>query len=208
MLTASLYTLAAVLVVVLLVYLYGLARRRAERMQAVIARIEQQFGFRNLAPGGVTPNLMGEINGMKTAVDVCYQTYARGGDAPSGRRPYTRVRVQMQEAPTYSVRIRAQRYESAAEWPAHVTGDSAFDARYVALALDVVDLAALDADVRAAFVAAEQAVSLIGNQVLWVERNHTLDADRLVSAVQSCVDVATAINRPQNVSRRNQENQT
>jgi len=69
------------------------------------------------------------------------------------------------------------------------------------LAPEAADLELLDPAVRAAFVAAEQPVSLMGKLVLWVERNHTLDADRLVSAVQSCADVATAISRQQEISR-------
>lgn len=117
MLTIGLYALVAILIGAALVYLYGLARRRAERLQAVIARVEQRFGFRNNSPGGVTPDLFGEIGGMTAAVDVCYQYYARGGEAPGGLRPYTRVRVQLQDVPAFSVRVRvrAQGYESAAE---------------------------------------------------------------------------------------------
>lgn len=193
--TLGLAIIVVLIVGALLSRLYAMGRRRAQRMQAVIATVEQRFGFRNNSPGGIVPNLHAEIGGLKTAVDVTYQSYVRGGSAPNGRRPYTRVRVQLETPPAFSVRIRESRYESPAEWPERPTGDAAFDARYVALAANEADLLALGPVVRAAFVDAELPVSLIGKIVVWAERNHTLEADRLVAAVQSCISVAAAVKR-------------
>jgi hypothetical protein len=206
-LTMFLYATGTLLVGAVLAYLYRLAKRRAERMQAVIATVEQRFGFTNKSPGGVTPNLFAQIGGLKTAVDVCYQTYARGGDAPNGRRPYTRVRVQLRSDPGVSVRVRAQRHESPAEFPERRTGDAAFDEKFAVFAADEVDVNLLGPEVRAAFLNARQSVSLINKLVLWIECNHVLDADRLVQATQSCIDVAAAIDRQQSLSAGTKRNQ-
>jgi hypothetical protein len=199
-LNVFLIIVCTLLLVAALAYLYRLAKRRAERMQAVIATVEQRFGFKNNSPGGVMPNLFAEIGGLKTAVDVCFQNYSRGGETANGRRPYTRVRVQLRSDPGVSVHVRAQRHESPAEWPERKTGDTAFDERFASFAANEVDIAALGPTARAAFLNAEQSVTLTNKLVLWVERNHTLDADRLVQAVQSCIDVAAAIDQQQTLA--------
>ena len=157
------------LAVATLAYLYRLAKRRAERMQAVFVIIERRFGFTNNSPGGVTPNLFAKIGGLKIAVDVCYQSYARGGDTSNGRRPYTRVHVQMRSDPGVPVHVRTQRYESSAEFPQRKTGDVGFDEKVFAFSADEVEIEVLGPAVRAAFPSARQSVSLIGKLVLWVE---------------------------------------
>lgn len=108
--------------------------------------------------------------------------------------------MQLQDAPAFSVRVRAQSYESGPEWTPHATGHPEFDARYLALSPAAVDLELLSAQVREAFAAADQPVTLIGKIVRWIEPGHTLDANRIESAVQSCIDVATAIRQRQETS--------
>ena len=191
--------MSGLFVCLLLVVLIGLAiffgKRQTQKTKLTIQQLEETYGLVNQNPKGIYMDLRGEVDGIEVAVDVMFQSYSRSGDG-HGQRPWTRVRAQLPEAPQIQVRSRHQKYGSKIEWPKRETGNPAFDQKYELFMLETADLdEALPPRVLNALLTADPPVHILKNVVLWSKAKTGHSPELLKNAVQSCVNVASAINQ-------------
>lgn len=169
-------------------------QRYTARKKAAYDEVIQAFGLVDQQPGGIYPDLRGEVDGVKVAVDTIFQRYARGGTA-SGQRPVARVRAQLTTDPLVQVRARAQRYEGKIDWPLQPLGYADFDERYELHVAPGADPGtALPQAVVAALMDCRLPVHIIGNVVVWTVPSPQVDGERLRMAVADCAQVAAAFN--------------
>ncbi len=188
---------AGVFVCLTLIVLIGLAiffgRRHTQKNKLAIQQLEETYGLVSQNPKGIYFDLRGEVDGIEVAVDVMFQSYSRSGDG-QGRRPWTRVRAQLPQAPQIQVRSLHQKYGGKIEWPERETGDPVFDQKYILYVPEGVSLdEAMPPSVKDALIAADPPVHVIKNVVLWSRAKTGHSPELLTNAVQSCVNVASAI---------------
>lgn len=186
-------------VCLLLVVLIGLAiffgKRQTQKTKLTIQQLEETYGLVNQNPKGIYFDLRGEVDGIEVAVDVMFQSYSRS-DTGQGHRPWPRVRAQLPEAPRIQVRSRHQKYGSKIEWPERESGDPTFDQKYILYVSEGISLdEALSPLVRGTLIAADPPVHVLKNVVLWPKAKTWHSPELLKNAVQSCVNVASAINQ-------------
>ena len=196
---------AGVFVCLFLVVLVGLAiffgKRQTQKTKLTIQQLEETYGLVNQNPKGIYFDLRGEVDGIEVAVDVMFQSYSTSRG--SGRRPWTRVRAQLPEAPQIQVRSRHQKYGEKIEWPKRETGNPTFDQKYDLFMPESASLdEALPPPVRDALIAADPPVHILNNVVLWSKAKTWHSPELFKNAVHSCVSVASAIvNSAQEISR-------
>lgn len=191
-------TMIALLIVVpflllLVAAAFYFSRRWLQDIKVAVNEVEKEFGFVNLAPSGIYPNLRGRVDGIEVFVDVIFQHYMWSSGA-SGKRPFTRVRAPLMKPHRMQICSRHQRCEGSISDPAHQTGDEAFDARYLVYSSDLASLEEeLPAKVRSVFATLDPPVHLMKNSILWGQTGVIRDGKLLRSAILSCARAAAAL---------------
>jgi hypothetical protein len=107
-------------------HLWKYSRRFAEQLRAVKQGGIARFGLIDWSPEGILPNLQGMVDGHKITVDILDQSSSRGTTS-HGRRPWTRVRAQLEREPGIVVHVRAHHYPGKQSKPERPTADASFD---------------------------------------------------------------------------------
>ena len=182
---------------VLFFFLRRMGQKMVAKNQILIGLLEKEFDFINQGKNSAHPNLRGEVDGVKIAVDVFWQQYARSGQAGPGHRPYTRVRAQLPSLPKIQVHIRGQKYAEMPDWTTwnkQEIGYPPFDQKYVLFVADDANVEnALTPAVREALIAANPPVSVVNKVVSWMRTGTRHDPELVRNVVFSCSSVASAI---------------
>lgn len=149
--------------------------------------VGEQLGL-TLERRGVYFELRGRLQRVEVVVDVMQQQMANHS------RPWTRVRAQLTQPPPLQVRARTHKVADEPPWPSVPSGNPAFDAKYeLFLPEGVAVEEGLKTAVSAALLAADPPVHILNNVVLWTQVRVVRDATLLQHAVESCANVAAAL---------------
>ena len=182
---------------ILFFFLWKMGKKTLAKNQILVDLLEEEFGFVNQDKKSAHPNLRGEVDGIKIAVDVFLQQYSRSGQAGPGNRPWTRVRAQLPSQPKIQVHIRGQKYAENpdwATWSEQKIGYPPFDQKYVLFVAEDTNVEdALPPEVREALIAANPPISIVNKVVSWMKVDTGHSSELIRNIVRSCSNVASAI---------------
>ena len=170
---------------------------RLEKVKELNILLERTFGLVSQEPEGVYPNLRGKVDGVKIAVDVYMQSYARS-EQGRGERPWMRVRAELPSQPNIQVQLRGQKYSNipskATGWIEKKEGYPPFDQKHTLFIKEGTSSEeALSPAVREALIAANPPVAILGKVVSWMKKGTEHSPELIRDAVYSCSSVASAI---------------
>ena len=182
---------------ILFFFLWKMGKKTVAKNQLLIGLLEKEFGFLNQNPKSAHPDLRGEVDGIKMAVDVFLQQYSRSGQAGPGHRPWTRIRAQLPAPPKMQIHIRGQKYAENPDWTTwdeQETGFPPFDQKYILFVAEDARIEdALSPAVRDASIAADPPISVVNKIVSWMKAGTDHSPELIKNVVRSCSGVAATI---------------